>query len=462
LKFFFKNFNFFSLTNYLEYIKSGTERSKKLKKNIILLLVFQIASILLNFLLVPLSLNYLGTYKYGVWLTIFSFITWFNFLDIGVGNGLRNKLVEANAQNNIPLARKYVSTSYFILGIIILIVFTALIIQYFFVDWKILLNAQDIDSVEINLLILIVFSFFLLKIFFGMIGSILLANQTPASNSFLNLITVLVYVVIVFFLQFSDASSLLLFGTTLSFSGFLIMFIGSIYYFSSRYKNIRPSFKFVDLSYAKSISNLSFKFFLIQISSVIIFSSSNIIIIQLLGPGEVTNYNIVYKYFSVVLILFSIILTPFWSAVTDAYVKNELEWVKNLISKFKQLWLVSSVVVIIMIALSSFVYSIWIGEDFEVPQMLNILMGLFVILICWSYIFTNFINGVGKLKIQLYTSIFGIIANIPLAIIFIKYFNLGLSGIVLAIIISQLPGTIFMYIQYKKIISYQAKKIWIK
>ncbi|MCK7523619.1 MAG: hypothetical protein MZV64_41275 [Ignavibacteriales bacterium] len=70
--------------------------------------------------IVPVTLNYLGKTEYGIWLTLASILSWLINLDFGLGNGLRNKLAEALALNDIKLARIYVSTAYavFSVGII--------------------------------------------------------------------------------------------------------------------------------------------------------------------------------------------------------------------------------------------------------------------------------------------------------------------------------------------------------
>ena len=79
-------------------------------------------------LMIPLALNYLNPTKYGVWLILSSLIAWVNFFDIGLGNGLRNKLAEALASQEFVRARTYVSTTYAILTIII----SLLLISFFF------------------------------------------------------------------------------------------------------------------------------------------------------------------------------------------------------------------------------------------------------------------------------------------------------------------------------------------
>ena len=68
--------------------------------------------------MVPLTLDYVDNECYGVWLALSSMVVWISFFDIGINNGLRNKLTAALAHNDYNLGRKYVSTTYAILFLI--------------------------------------------------------------------------------------------------------------------------------------------------------------------------------------------------------------------------------------------------------------------------------------------------------------------------------------------------------
>lgn len=54
-------------------------RSSKILKHIGLNFLYKGGSILISFFFIPLSIRYLGSEGYGIWLTLFSFIAWFNF-----------------------------------------------------------------------------------------------------------------------------------------------------------------------------------------------------------------------------------------------------------------------------------------------------------------------------------------------------------------------------------------------
>lgn len=80
------------LNKIKELYSSENTRSQLMKKNIIQGAGVRGISILTSLLLVPMTIGYISSELYGIWLTLYSVIQWLSFFDIGFGNGLRNKL----------------------------------------------------------------------------------------------------------------------------------------------------------------------------------------------------------------------------------------------------------------------------------------------------------------------------------------------------------------------------------
>ena len=168
------------LQKITEFINGGNVRSVKTRKNIILSFGVKGISMIIGFLMIRIVLDYLDQVNYGIWLTLSSFLTWFTFFEIGLGSGLRNKLAEALALKNYKLAKNYVSTTYFILTIIILIISLLFFTLNYFIDWTLILNVDDSMSKVLNNLALIVFGLFFIQFVFKLITVILYADQRPA------------------------------------------------------------------------------------------------------------------------------------------------------------------------------------------------------------------------------------------------------------------------------------------
>ena len=90
---------------------SGDKRSINVKKNVLGSIIIKGVSMIISFMLVPLTIGYVSSDLYGVWLTLSSILTWLTFLDIGFSQGLKNKLAEAIAQTDWGKGKSLVSNA---------------------------------------------------------------------------------------------------------------------------------------------------------------------------------------------------------------------------------------------------------------------------------------------------------------------------------------------------------------
>jgi len=295
-----------------------------------------------------------------------------------------------------------------------------------------------------------------------LLTSILHADQRPAVNGAISLSINGLTLLAIIGLSYAYDRSLFIYGMLSGFVPVLVFLSASVIMFTTLYRKISPNFKYVNLKYSSALIKLGMQFFIIQIAALIIFTTGNIIIIQLYGPAQVTIYNVAYKYFYIAPMVFNVIIAPFWSAFTEAYVKQEYDWIKGMIRKLVFIWAGLSVIVVLMIVFSDLAYALWVGRDIEVPFLLSLLTGIFVITANWNNIFVYFLNGVGKIRLQFYNAIITAIMNIPLSIFFAKYMNLGISGVMLSTIICISFGSVWAPVQYLKIINNKAAGIWNK
>lgn len=444
----------------LKLLNTGNVRSVKAKKNILASFGIKGVSILIGFIFVPLLINYLGTFEYGIWITLGSIVGWINYFDIGLGNGLRNKFAEALAKGDNKLARIYVSTTYAALSMIFGAFFVIFLVANPFLNWAVILNGPETMRSELSILVMITVGFFLLRFIFRMIAIIITADQRPAvSNTFDPISNVVALSAILILMKTTDPSLINL-GIVLGGAPVLVLFIASFYFFSKDYKDFKPILSLVNFKYFKDLAGLGIQFFIIQITVVVIMSTNNLIITQVVGPEAVTAYNVAYKYFGLITMLFVIITNTYWSAFTEAYVKKDFLWIKNVMRGMIKIWIGIILIISVMLAVSAPFYSIWIGDKVQVPFMLSAFTALFVVVYLWYSIFIYFINGTGKIKLQLYTAVTVAIFNIPLSIFLAKNMGMGAAGVILGSCITYLPGAILGPIQYYKLVNGKATGIW--
>ncbi len=126
--------------------------------------------------------------------------------------------------------------------------------------------------------------------------------------------------------------------------------------YKGSYRKYRPVVSQVKFVYARGLFNLGLIFFIIQFAGIIQFQTANIIIARNFGTEDVTAYNIAFKYFGILTMVNTIFLTPFWSASTEAFQKNDIQWIKNAIKKYNLLNLLLIGAGIIMLVFSEPVY----------------------------------------------------------------------------------------------------------
>ena len=448
------------IKKYLEI--SFADRTKRANINILISVFFRAGSILLSFILVPLTINYIKADAYGVWLTITSLVGWIAMLDVGIANGLRNRLSESLAAEDYEKSRTYVSTTYLIIGMIAFSLILLYFIFYKLVLWQSVFNSTFISETELQDVVTIVTVLFLLKFISDIINVISASFQMVSVSSVLLFISNLGTTLSVWILSKTTKADMVLLALSLSLIPFVISVLASLYFFKNNFKSVKPSFRYVDLKESKSIISLGSQFFILQIIVLVIFQTDNILIAQFFNPSEVTNFNIAYKYYSIIIIIFTIILTPYWTAFTEAYFKKDFEWVRSTIKKLLLYWMLSLVVLILMFFMCRLVIKLWVGSVVEIPVPLSLSICAYIAVTNWNAIFANFLNGVGKIRVQIFYAIIMGILNIPLCFVLVKMFNLGTYAMPLSNFICLLFGAIISYIQYNMIINEKAKGIWNK
>jgi len=416
-------------------------------------------SLFLSLLFLPVFLSCLDTIHYGIFVTVFSFVNWVLFFDLGVGQGLRNKLAETIANNEITEAKKYVSTAYIIIFTIFIIAAVLFLLISPFVNWSFVVNppAELVD--QSNKIIILVFTVMCVNFALRLFYSVVLALQMPVVSSYIDLVNQGICLFLVFILSLSPVEDkFFLFAVIMTLIPAIITTFFSIYFFGKKLHHIAPSFSYFDKSKIKGIMTLGGSFFIIQVSGVVLNLSNNVIIANLAGPEQVAQYYSLNKYMSILFMGFTVLITPFWSAVTEAYVKKDISWIRKMVKRYIQLVLFFMLIGMIMIYYSDFAFRIWIKNKIPIDFWLLILIYIYVsIQMIWS-IFGSIINGIGKIKFQLVITAFSACLHIPTAIILGK--QLGAIGVILSLVIYMFPFVVWGPYQYNLIINGTATGIW--
>lgn len=430
-------------------------RGNIIKKNLSFGLIFKIISMGLSYVLIPITLNYLGEKNYGVWVTIFSILSWIYNFDVGIGVGLRNKLTEALTLKDIKLAKEYIATAYMIVLIITLVILFLGSLGIGLINLNEILNIDFISENYLKKVLFISFIFTMGNFVLGLFRQLLYATHKSSLIGLTNIVYQgLIITMILLVKKNTNNSSLAILAFIYGISNLIVGVLFSTIIFYKKSELI-PNIKYINLKRIKDITGIGIEFFIIQICMIIIFTTDNLIITKLLGPESVAGYTIILKVFQTFILIASIILTPFWTLYTDAYMKKDIKWITKTIKFFNILFLLLIVSVSLAALKIDLILNLWIGKRIIYPKYLILLCGSFALIRVYGDIYFTFLNGIGKIRIQLTVFIVGALLNIPLSIYFVKNLNLGSSGVILATNICILPFIVIMPIQC----FYELKKI---
>lgn len=436
-------------------------RSARARKNISVGLVAKSISMLVSFLIVPITLGYVGKEEYGIWMIISSLIHWVAYLDVGLGNGLRNKLAEAVALDRMDLAKMYVSSTYGLIAMISLGLFLIFYASSFFIDFQRVFNTELLDSRSLKAVAITVFIFFCMEFTLKILLSVLQAIQLYAFADVIGIVAQILGLAGIYAVSNYTEPSLYYLCLVYASKMPLVLFFSTLILFSTKLKDYRPSINLINFKEIAPLISIGLNFFLNQILYLIFTQSSVILIAQFLSPGDVTIYNLANRYMTIANIMYMMVLTPFLTAFTEAYVKKDYDWIKRIMKKLNRLWILASAGVVVMALSNEVFFDIWVGDKLTVPAELIYSIGVLVVLNILFTKYSLFLNGIGKIRLQSVLLTFQAIVFVILSIVFFNQ-GFGIISTVLAQIIVSAVAAIVVQRQYKLVISQKAVGIWVR
>jgi O-antigen/teichoic acid export membrane protein len=419
-----------------KYISSLTGSSDdsltgKVNFNIFVSFALRAISVASAFLTVSFSLKLLDTNKYGIWLAISSTVSWISVLDIGLANGLRNKIAEYFALKDYKSSKIDVSSTYAILLLIMVPVMLIFCAIAPFINWNNVFRTH-LDEKELLYTLIVVFVGLALQFVLKPIASVLQGDQKiHKANQIALVCNVSPLIPIIIGAKYLKGSILFL-AMAQTMLPVVVMLIYSIVLFSGGYRNISPSLKNVDLKKSKALFGLSFAFFIVQIARVFILSTTEIIITRNFGGSYVTIYNLLFRYYGVAGMILYIVLASYWSAFTNAFALNDLDWVRTSMRKLIRMAFMFTGIVVLQFLLIKPVFHLWVGDKVPVPMSTSISMALYFIFCLFTDTLVIVINGSGRMRIQSIVTMITAVLHIPVVLFLIRYYHMGLNSIIYA------------------------------
>ncbi len=401
----------------LQKFRQLSDKDRILFQNVLGAFVVKGLSLVVSLFTLPAYMRFFQDQNVlGVWYTVLSVLTWVLNFDLGVGNGLRNKLALALAVNDQERARQVISSAYFMIGGLMLVLTAAGLGLIPLADWNRFFNVEaDLISGEtLAQVVRYAFIGIALQFFLRLISSILYALQKSAVNNAISLVTsVLLLVFVLLAPAGAPADSLKLFSLGYVFCANLPLAAATVMVFWGPLKKCRPGRRWVNASCAKGVLSLGGMFFFCQIFYMVITNTNEFFITQYTDPANVVEYQIYNKLFTLVGTLFMLGLTPVWSAVSRAVAEEDYLWLRRVNRQLLWLTAAAAAAEFAILPFLQILVDLWLGpEAISIRYDYALIFALFGTAMIAQTTVSAIASGTGRIKLQMLCYGLGVVVKV--------------------------------------------------
>jgi O-antigen/teichoic acid export membrane protein len=378
---------------------------------------------------IPLAVNYLGTERFGLWMTISSFVALLNVADLGIGNGLVNAIAEAKSKNNVRMAKRYVSSGFFLLLGIALVWSLAFTAAYPWISWQSLFGLSDATAIaEAGPAIAVFAGCFFLNVPLGVIQRIQMGYQQGHIHNLWEAFGKLLGLVGVIYVVYTGLG---LPWLVLAFTGgpVLAMILNGFFLFFVQRRHLTPQWSQVEAPVAKKLGAIGTMFFILSLAEAIGFSADNIVISNILGAEMVAHYAIPKRLFLLIPIFMMMFSAALWPAYREAILSGDANWVKTSLVRTSLISIVvGGAASLILLLWGNSILRLWVGPNIQASPSLLLGLSVWVVLTSLGNVQAMFLHGVNALHVQVLTMVLYAIIGITIKIFVVS--DWGLEGVI--------------------------------
>lgn len=417
---------------------------RDLTKNHLFLSAFYKAASGFSLLLsIPILIKYLGSTDYGLWILIFTLFQIILLMDFGLASALKTKIPQLLSLNDKSTIVAYIRLTYIvtlIIGALIFLLFFALINM---LDLKLLLKISNHDNVFIKGLFLINIFFFCLNFVLNtqksLFVSVFKGKFAEESIAVTQFVCLLCFAVVIAFFPENNKETALYVITFIN--GAVSVGINLLYtlrFFNMEKLSLTQHSK-VSKGFVSEILRMGFKFMLIQLGTIFIFSVDPYILAYYFGPDEIVIYEVVNKYFLFPLMILTAGFSPLWSLFAKHYFDKDFEWLVNTFRKFNYAFIGLCILMCLFTALAPILIPMWIKTNVHIPNLLLVAFSALTSIRIFTTFYSYFLSGTGNLKSYMILLLISVIIKVPLSILFI---NMGFE--VTGVLVSSIACTLLL------------------
>ena len=382
--------------------------NKTIAFNVFGLLLVKAVSMAVSLAVIPVLLAYFDGDKkaLGTWLAFFTFVTIAISLDLGVGNRLKNDIL-----NRVSSGDDYsdLVVDSFGAQIFVAILVVILGLGGGGVVWCVQGDSAEIGRVFLEAPELLVYAigFILICMPLRLSYFILQAQQKNAVSSFVVLVpqlAVLFYAVISISatslaLTLPALASVLFVATLVAylFSFWIVCRGKSLLAFYFNHKN-----RFVVLVKAQ-LERLKpgLPFFFVQVSIVLLYGSNELFYFAVGDVVDVVSYQYYFRPLSLFSVGFSIISLPFWSAIRLSQLQENKRRTRYLMAVIILLNVVVAIALVPTAIFFQQIINMWLGEGvYDVENSLLIVFVVSTLLTCIMHALSSILSGYDLIAFQ--------------------------------------------------------------
>lgn len=399
------------------------KNTKQIIKNIVASFGIKGCSMFIALFTTPAYITYFSNdIILGLWFTILSLLAWILNFDMGIGNGLRNKLVKSMAIGDLEEGRKYITSAYIFLSIMACVILIIGSIGLKYVSWNKLLGIEQSVVSETLLLstLRIIFSSIILQFVLRIIVSIAYALQISFLSGLLNLVTnstLLIYVSITNCMEYEQSIDRLAIAYLLAVN--IPLLVATLFVFQTKFKLLKPKLQCFSYKHAKSILKIGGVFLYLQLVAMFLNNTANLLIANLLGAEQVVEYQLYYKIFHLICTIIAIALAPIWSAITKAEAEKRFIWLRKVLCVMLLIVIVVFPIQFMIVPILQPVFDFWLGENTrDVNYVTASIFAIYGAMFTWSQVCSYISNGLNRVKIQAVCLTIGVGISFSFAYVF--------------------------------------------
>lgn len=397
-------------------IKNADRRDILIYKNALGAFIIKGAALVVSFFMMPAYMRFFEDQQIlGVWFTILSVLTWVLNFDLGIGNGLRNKLAVSLAKGDREAAKEYIASAYWMIGLIVsvlMVVGWGIIPR---IEWNEVFNVSEslIPPLALRQVVKNVFASITIQFVLRLVSSVLYAMQKSAVNNCIALMTsILQFIFLQILPSRSPAQNIQMLSVAYLLFANVPLILATVIVFVGPMRDCFPFPKCIKRDKAKEVLSLGGLFFACQVLYMIIAGTNEFFISQYMQPDDVVEYQIYNRLFTLGSTVFMLALTPVWSAVSQAWAQEDYVWLQKLNKKLLKISTVASLAELLIIPLLQPVINIWLRDEaIMVNYGYACCFALFGSVMVFQSAVSTLGNGMGRMRIQCVFYLIGVLAK---------------------------------------------------